>query len=202
MAALFIAAPRRFDVARLHRVHPDNAGAQTLDHAQAAEDVARPDRGRQTVWCVVGNFESVVFVLERNAGHNRPEDFLACDSSVVVGFEHCGLHEVTVPEFLRRRSPAAGDEFRFFASDLDIVLDRLALCLRDQRPDVGLQIERVADVQAARAPDQALQEIVMQRLGDEAARARLAALAAVEEYAEQHAVGRQIEVGVGHDQAG
>src|SRR5438552_16958935 len=43
LAALFVAAPRGLDVAGLHRVDPDDAGAEGFDHPQALEDVARPD---------------------------------------------------------------------------------------------------------------------------------------------------------------
>src|SRR5437764_13342194 len=52
-AALLVAAPRRLDVGRLHVVHPDDAGAQVLDHPHRAEDVAGPDRRRQAVESVV-----------------------------------------------------------------------------------------------------------------------------------------------------
>src|SRR5262245_25858840 len=46
MTTLLVSAPRRFDVARLHRVYPNNSSPQGFHHAQATEDVARPDGGR------------------------------------------------------------------------------------------------------------------------------------------------------------
>src|SRR3979490_440294 len=52
-AALFVAAPRRLDIGRLHVVHPDDAGAQLLHGPHRAEDVARPDRSGEAVVGVV-----------------------------------------------------------------------------------------------------------------------------------------------------
>ena len=59
MAALFVAAPGRFDVARLHGVHPNNAGAEVLDDVEAFKNIAGPDRGGQAVGRVIGDLERV-----------------------------------------------------------------------------------------------------------------------------------------------
>src|SRR3954452_1274927 len=60
-AALFVAAPGRLDVGRLHVVDPDDAGPQTFDDAHRAEDVARPDCGGQPVIGIVGDLHRIVF---------------------------------------------------------------------------------------------------------------------------------------------
>src|SRR5262245_59304140 len=84
MATLLISSPGGFDIARLHRVHPNDPGAQGFHHPQATEDVARPNGRCQSVGCIVGDLESIVFVLERHAVHNRTEDFLSRDSSLII----------------------------------------------------------------------------------------------------------------------
>src|SRR5262249_46646398 len=123
MAALLVPAPRRFDIAWLHGVHPNDPGPQRLDRPQTAEDVARPNGSRQTIWSVIGDLKSLVVGLERNAGHHWTEDFFACDSSFVIGFEHRGLKKVSVLQLFRGRPPAARNQFGFFATDVDIALD-------------------------------------------------------------------------------
>src|SRR2546427_12096652 len=53
VAALFVASPGRLDIARLHGVHPNDAGPKALHHAHASENISRPDGCRETVRCIV-----------------------------------------------------------------------------------------------------------------------------------------------------
>src|SRR3954469_12801860 len=63
-AALLVAAPRRLDVGRLHVIHPDDAGPQTLDGAHRAEDVARPHGCGESVISIVRNPQRILFRVE------------------------------------------------------------------------------------------------------------------------------------------
>src|ERR1044072_6653340 len=65
-AALLVTAPRRLDVGRLHVLQPRDSGAQPLHGAQRAEDVARPDGGRQAGGGVVGDAQRVLLAVERD----------------------------------------------------------------------------------------------------------------------------------------
>src|SRR5688572_9997871 len=50
MTALLIPAPRRFHVARLHRIHPYDSRAEALHHSHAAKYIARPHCCGEAVW--------------------------------------------------------------------------------------------------------------------------------------------------------
>src|SRR6185503_20847161 len=83
-SALLVAAPRRFDVGRLHMIHPDDAGAQLLDGAHGPEDIPRPDRGGQAIEGVVRDAQRIRLVVERDDRGDRTEDLLAGDPGRVV----------------------------------------------------------------------------------------------------------------------
>src|SRR5260370_29075934 len=101
VSTLLVAAPRRFDVARLHRIYPHDARAQVLDHAQALEDIARPYGGSQAIRRIVCNLKRVVFILERDARDHWPEDLLARNAGFIIGLENGGLNGITVLQLLR-----------------------------------------------------------------------------------------------------
>src|SRR5438093_12392245 len=65
-AALLVAAPRCFDVGRLHVVDPHDAGAQRLHRAQRSKDVARPHGSRKSVVGVVRDTQRLLLVVERD----------------------------------------------------------------------------------------------------------------------------------------
>src|SRR5580658_10041694 len=50
---LLVASPRRFHVGRLHVVHPNDSGAQSLHRAHSLEYVASPDGRRQAIRRIV-----------------------------------------------------------------------------------------------------------------------------------------------------
>ena len=64
------------------------------------------------------------------------------------------------------------------------------------------EVRRIADGELPGALDQARDHLVVQLLGDEETRARLAGLPLVEEAAEERAVDRHVEVGVVEDDVG
>ena len=66
-------------MADVFRIDPDHAGLERLRDAVRAADVAGPDVGRETVVDVIGHADRIRFVLERNCGQHRSEDFLLRD---------------------------------------------------------------------------------------------------------------------------
>src|SRR5229473_3678296 len=48
-ARLLVSPPRRFDISRLHVIHPHDARAQRLHRAHGLENVASPDGSGETV---------------------------------------------------------------------------------------------------------------------------------------------------------
>ena len=115
LAAGFVATPRGFDVAGLHGVDPNDASAEIFHNAEALEDVTRPDGGGEAVGRVVGDLQRVGFVLERDAGDDGAEDFLAGDARGVVGRKNRRLDVIALLQVLRSTTTA-----RTFASRLPI----------------------------------------------------------------------------------
>src|SRR4051794_29446205 len=122
MAALLVSAPGGFDITGLHGIHPDDSGPQVLDDPQAAENVARPDCGRQAIRCVVRDLQGVILILEWNACDDGTENLFASDPRLVVRLKNRGLDEVSLLQFLRRGAAAAAHESGFLAADLDVAL--------------------------------------------------------------------------------
>src|SRR5690242_7065740 len=63
---LFVAAPGRFDVSRLHVIDPENAGPERLHNAKRFVNVASPDGGSEAVRRVVGAANGFGFAVEGN----------------------------------------------------------------------------------------------------------------------------------------
>src|SRR5580700_2440112 len=100
-ARLFVAAPRGFDIRRLHVIHPDDARAQGFHGTHRLENIAGPDSGGQAVGRIIGDLERVFFVLEWNHGCDRAEDFFAGDAGRVADVgEDRGLDVITFTDFL------------------------------------------------------------------------------------------------------
>src|SRR5205085_2878918 len=83
-AGLFIAAPGRFDVSRLHVIDPDDAGAQRFDDAESFVDIAGPNSGREAIRRVVSDANGLGFVVEGNHGSDGAKDFFASDARGVL----------------------------------------------------------------------------------------------------------------------
>src|SRR5690554_5173377 len=75
-------------------VGPYPSGLNGTTHAVGTVDVAGPEAGTKTVLGVVGNGQSLGFVLEGGHCHHRTEDFLLEDAHLVVALEQCRLHIV------------------------------------------------------------------------------------------------------------
>ena len=79
-AGLLITSPWRFDVGGLHVIDPDDSGTQRLYGAHGFVDVARPDRGGESVRRIVGDFHRVFFAFEWNHRSDWTEDLFAGDA--------------------------------------------------------------------------------------------------------------------------
>ena len=151
-----------------------------LDQAESRVEVARPDAGREAVDRVVRDLDRLVHAVERDHRGDRPEDLLARDRHAVL---HAGEERRAdvgaLAEFLRRA--AAEPQLRaFLAALVDQAEHALLVGMRDERAHVGLRVERIARREGVLAEfDEALDEVVVDLLVHEQARARVADLAHV-----------------------
>src|SRR5438034_9322473 len=83
-AGLLVAAERKPRERRVRHVDPDRACLDPPREPVTAGGIARPDRRHQPVAALVGDPHRVSFVLERDHGHDRPEDLLLRDLHRVV----------------------------------------------------------------------------------------------------------------------
>src|SRR5208282_1543326 len=131
-AGLFVAAPRGFDVGRLHVIDPDDAGAERFYDAKGFIDVARPDGGCKSVWRVVGDANRVGFAVEGNHRRDRTKDFFAGDARGVIHVvENRGLDVIALAELLR--APPADGDLRFFLAYFQVRADAIILFFADER---------------------------------------------------------------------
>ena len=98
-------------------IDPDDSCAQCLYGAHGLEDVTRPDSRRESVGGIVRDLHRIFFIVKRNDGSNRSENFLARNPGAIVDVvEDSGLHEVALGKFL---GPApARSYFGFLLADI------------------------------------------------------------------------------------
>src|SRR6185437_15875592 len=158
----------------------DEARFEALCRIERGLEVARPDRRRKAVVAVIRLADRVLVILEADDAGHRPEDLLAAET-VVVGDagEDNGLHEIALRELLIRRHgrAAQGLGARRLLADLDVVAHLLELLLRDDRADIGRLVQGVAHLHGVDLGLELRNEAVMDRLMDEDAARRRAALA-------------------------
>src|SRR5438034_2541093 len=142
-AGLLVAAERDPGERRVRHVDPDRARLDPPREPVPAGGIARPHGRHQPVAHVVRDPDRVLLVLEGNHGHDRPEDLLLRDLHPTVDLRQ---HRRRVERALAFGRFAAGDDFRaFIAPALDVAVDPLPVLLRDQRADLRLRVERIAD---------------------------------------------------------
>src|ERR1017187_8354051 len=196
IAGLLVAAPRRFDVGRLHVIDPDDAGAERFHHAEGFVDVARPDSAGEPVGRVVGDADGVGFAVERNYGRDRAEDLFASDARTVIHIvENSRLDIVALVKLLR---PAATDgDLSFFLADFEISGDAVVLLFADQRSHLGVALKRRAELNVLGLFGHGLDECRIDLLFDKDAAARGADFALVDKDAEERAVDGGLPIGIG-----
>src|SRR6266542_2230802 len=197
-AALLVAAPWRFDVGRLHVIHPHDAGPQVPDGSHRPKDVTRPDRGGKTEVGVVRDPQRIGLVVEWNDARDGSEDFLARDPIRVVHVvEDRRLDEVAVLEIRARRPASAECQLGFLLTDVLIRAHAIELLPTDERAHFRRAVERRSNRNAPRLLDHGVDELLVNRPLHQNAASRGAQLALVEEHTEQGAFDGCFEVGVG-----
>ena len=190
---LFHAAEGACVVVRQRVVEPDRAG---LDLAHAAEDrveilrvhvAAEAEAGR------VGELDRLVEARDRHERGDRAEGLLAEQ----VGLRRSARDDRRRVEvaLARAGAVAAGEELRAgLDRRVDLGRNLLALACRNEWPDVGGRIERVAELERVRVVDEGRGEVVEHRLEDVEALGRGADLARVQEGRPGAALGRDLDV--------
>src|SRR5579864_4691342 len=198
-AALLVAAEGSAGVVPVVLVDPHRSRLHPARHLVGLADVAGPDAGGEAVDIGVGLRHGVLDVAERDHHQHRSEDLLPRHGHVVVDAVEDGwLHEPALAADARRLA-AVGDARALPPAGLDVAQHALALLGRHQRAEARLGVERIARDQAAGALHQALDQLGVDLLLDEQARAGGADLALAVEDAVVGALHRGVEIGVGED---
>src|SRR5690349_19072665 len=143
------ATERRVEV-HVVLVHRVGAGADAAGDVHALVDVVGPHRPGEAVLAVVGDPHGVGGVLERDDGEHRAEDLLPGDAHVVVRVgEDRRLHVPAAVEAVGTAAAADDDTRTLLLTERDVLLDPLLLALRDERPDLGGRVRRIADLHRA-----------------------------------------------------
>ena len=176
-AGLLVAAERDAREGGVRHVDPDRARLDPAREPVAARGIARPDRRHQPVLDVVRDPDRVLLVLERDHRHDRAEDLLLRDrrSRCSTPREHGRRVERAAPSRL-----AAGHDLGALARAPPSTNAVHPLAVRRARSASPSASRR----RAGRRPSRACafsancgDDVVVDRLLDEDARARLAALA-------------------------
>ena len=145
--------------------------------------------------------DHLVFVIETEQRQHGTEDFLTHDGHIIgASGKDRWLNEVAAFHNARRQALAA--EFERSAlglAGLDVGQHALHMRPRDQRADLRLRRQRIADAQFARALDQLLQERIMDVAMDVDAGAVGADFALGVEVAEHGGRYRLVQIGIGED---
>ena len=132
-------------------------------------------RGHQPVADGVRLAHGVLLVRERSDRHHRTEDLFLGDPHLLVDACEDGRGiEGALPV---RRLPARDDLRPVLAPGLDVAVHLVTVLRGDERPDLRLGLERIADLEAVGRVGEGGDEILVERVLDEHARAGLAALA-------------------------
>src|SRR4029077_1936705 len=195
---LFVAAPRRFNVSRLHVIDPHDACAQRLHNAKRFIDVASPDGGGEPVRRVVGNSNGVSFTVERDHGSDRAENLFAGNASGIVHVIKNNRLDVIALSELFRAATADGD-LCFFLAELEIGVHAVILFLADERTHLRFTLERRAELDTLGLLSHGLDEFRIDFLFDKDAATRGTDLALIDEHAEKRAIDGRFPVGVGKE---
>jgi ParB family chromosome partitioning protein len=179
---------------------PHRARPQRLGRLERAVVVLGPHRRGQAVDGVVGHSDRLGVVGDLDDREHWPEDLPLRDRHRVVDAGEDRRLEVVALAVRARGGRAAEHDLRaLLAAEAHVVRDGLELLGRDQRPEIGVVVHRVAELQRARPRHQLLHELVVDRRRHDQPRARLAHLALVEEGRPQRAVDRRVHVRVLED---
>src|SRR5579859_2631169 len=147
-AAAFIAAEGGFGMHAVAGVDGDHACADAPGDADAASEVARPDRARKAVGGIVGDAQRLLFAVEGDGADDRPENLVLGHAHSIV--DVCQHRRLQVEAFFAAwdawdAATGANQRRALLLAERDVVERKLALSGRDHRAKLGLFIERVAD---------------------------------------------------------
>jgi hypothetical protein len=122
-------------------------------------EIVGPDVGRQSVACVVGEFDRRIDIIERKHEPNRSKDLLASDPDIAAAArEHCRLHEEAATIDAR----AARNQIRPVRPTVIYALRHSReLAVVDKCPHRRSLIERAADNDIGRRTREALYDGVV-----------------------------------------
>ena len=148
-------------------------------HTQSSVDICGVNGGSKTVVSVVADLDSFFLILELLDGHDGAENLFVVNLHVLgdVG-EDGGVDEVTCAT---NSVATNGQGSTFLLAVLDVFHDSVKLDLGDLWALEGLRVERIADLVGSGTFLETLDELVVDALLDEDARASTAALAVVKE---------------------
>src|SRR5690606_2204619 len=197
-AGLPAAAERRTQVAQHPAVDPHDAHAQCGGEAMGALEVAGPQRGREPVLHRIGQLQRLVFVFEGLQGGDRAEDLLPVAGRVRP--EACDHGRLDEPARPGECMAAAQHAAAFRACRRDRRGDLVEVRLRDQRAQLGVRVDRIAESQRAHVFDEGFGELAFDAALDQDARAAQADLTAVLEGRAHQGIHVRLPVAVGEDQ--
>src|SRR5207253_6720295 len=199
VAAHLVAAKRHGRIHGLIAVHPHRASANSLGQAVCFANVPCPNAASKAKWCRVGSADHFVDVLERDRGHDRTEDLILSYPHIVTYIGEYGRwHEVSLGKRPFGEPVTAGKRAgAFLLADLEVAGDALELLLRNQRPDLRLGVDSVADPQPIAELGHAIDEFVVDAPLDEKAGPGAADLAGIGEYRHPGAGHSGLEISVG-----
>src|SRR2546428_5091214 len=198
---LFVPAPGRLHVGRLHVIDPHDAGAQRLYDAESFVDIARPDGSGEAVRRVIGDANGFGFAIKGDYGGDRAKDFFAGDARAVFHIiKDRRLDVVTLAELPGPRT--ADGNFRFLPSDLEVRSDTVVLLFANEWTHLGLALERRTKLDALGLFRHGFDKFGIDFFLDENAAARGANFALIDEHAEECTIDGGFPIGIGKEDVG
>src|ERR1051326_4195098 len=164
-------------------------------------DILRVDRRREPVWCIVGDPDRLLKRMYLQDREDRSENFLAGHSHQR---RHSGknrrFEKPAVPALIRRLPRSSRDDLRsLLLSYLNVLLDGLNLLLVDDRADVGICIQTIAEFQRFGFLQQNVHKLIVHFLMDNQPGCRRASLTRRAERAPEDTFEGQIKISIVHD---
>src|SRR6266516_6023578 len=185
-------------------VDPDDAGLELAGNIKRTLGVRAPDTGGKPVLSVIGDPDRLLDGLAADHRKHRAEDFLARDRHAVVDVdEDRRLYPEAALELRSGRHVAAVCQSgALLLAGYDVPQDAVEGLSRNDRSEVGGEIERNPDRDRPGAVNQALDELVVHAAQHDDPGTRLTSLALIHQAAEQSAVHGDIQVCVVEHDAG
>src|SRR5690349_10504433 len=200
-AGLFVAAPGRLDIGRLHVIDPHDAGAQRLHDSKRLINIARPDRRSKAVRRIVCDSNRIGFGVERNYGCDRAENLLPRDARGVLHVvKNGGLDVVAFAEL--PGVTAADGHLRFLLAELEIGVYAFILLFADERAHFGIAFEWRAQFDTPGLLGHGLDEFRIDFPFDEDAAPGRTYFSLIDEHAEERSVDGGFPIGVGKENIG